>query len=52
MGNATPKVLDALNIPYFNPKTPDEALKVIPKAWKTAETDGTPVAILLNIKFW
>ena len=29
MGNATPKVLDALQIPYFNPKTPDEALKLI-----------------------
>jgi sulfopyruvate decarboxylase subunit alpha len=52
MGNATPKVLDALQIPYFNPKTPDEALKLIPKAWKVAEKNGTPVGILLSIKFW
>ena len=52
MGNATPKVLDALEIPYFNPKTPDEALKIIPNAWKMAETNGTPVGILLDIKFW
>ena len=52
MGIATPKVLDALEIPYFNPKTPDEALKIIPKAWKIAETEGTPVGMLLDIKFW
>lgn len=52
MGNATPKVLDALQIPYFNPKTPDEALDLIPNAWKMAETNGTPVGILLSIKFW
>jgi sulfopyruvate decarboxylase subunit alpha len=52
MGIATPKVLDALEIPYFNPKTPDEALKIIPEAWKIAETEGTPVGMLLDIKFW
>jgi len=52
MGNAKPKVLDALQIPYLNPKTPDEALKLIPKAWNIAETNGTPVGILLSIKFW
>ena len=52
MGIATPKVLDALEIPYFNPKTPDEALKIIPKAWNIAETRGRPVGILLDIKFW
>jgi sulfopyruvate decarboxylase subunit alpha len=52
MGIATPKILDALEIPYFNPKTPDEALKIIPKAWKIAKTQGTPVGLLLDIKFW
>ena len=52
MGTATPKVLDALGIQYFNPKTPEEALKIIPKAWQIAETRGTPIGILLDIKFW
>jgi sulfopyruvate decarboxylase subunit alpha len=52
MGNATPKVLDALQIPYFNPKTPNEALKLIPEAWRMAETKSIPVSILLGIKFW
>ena len=52
MGKATPKILDALKIPYFNPKTPDEALKIIPKAWEMAERNGTPIGILLDIKFW
>ena len=52
MGKATPKILDALEIPYFNPKTPDDALNIIPKAWQIAKTKGTPVGILLDIKFW
>ncbi|MDD3984347.1 MAG: sulfopyruvate decarboxylase subunit alpha [Methanobacterium sp.] len=52
MGKATPKVLDALTIPYFNPKNPDDALNIIPKTWQIAKTKGTPVAILLDIKFW
>jgi sulfopyruvate decarboxylase subunit alpha len=52
MGKATPQVLDALKIPYFNPETPDDALNIIPKAWKIAKTEGTPVGILLDIKFW
>ena len=52
MGNATPKVLDALDIPHFNPKTPEEALKVIPDAWDLSETGCTPVGILLDITFW
>ena len=52
MGNATPRVLDALEIPYFIPETPEEALNLIPKAWNIAETNGTPVGILLSIKFW
>jgi sulfopyruvate decarboxylase subunit alpha len=52
MGTATPKVLDALEIPYFNPKTHEDALKIIPEAWDIATKRGTPVGILLDIKFW
>jgi len=52
MGTATPKLLDALEIPRFNPKTPEESLEIIPKAWEIAVTLGTPVGILLDIKFW
>ena len=52
MGTATPKVLDALGIQYFNPKTPEEASKIIPNAWRIAETHGIPIGILLDIKFW
>ena len=52
MGRATPMVLDALNIKYFNPKKPEEALNIIPEAWQVAETEGAPVGILLDIKFW
>lgn len=52
MGRATPMVLDAMNIKYFNPKKPEEVLNIITKAWNTAETEGAPVGILLDIKFW
>jgi sulfopyruvate decarboxylase subunit alpha len=52
MGKATPMVLDALKIKYFNPKKPEEALNIIPEAWNMAEADGAPVGILLDIKFW
>ncbi len=52
MGKATPKVLDALQIPYYNPKACEEALKIIPQAWEIATKKGTPVGILLDIKFW
>jgi len=52
MGKATPRVLDALNIVYFNPKTPEEALEIIPQAWKLSESGSTPVGILLEIPFW
>lgn len=52
MGRATPMVLDALGIKYFNPKKPIEALNIIPEAWQVAETEGVPVGILLDIKFW
>jgi len=52
MGKATTGVLDALNIAYINPKTPEEALEVIPQAWKLSETARSPLGILLEIKFW
>lgn len=52
MGKATTGVLDALNIAYFNPKTPEEALELIPQAWKLSEMGEAPVGILLEIPFW
>lgn len=52
MGRATPMVMDALNIKYFNPKKPEEVLNIIQEAWQLAETEGAPVGILLDIKFW
>ncbi|MGF7117124.1 sulfopyruvate decarboxylase subunit alpha [Methanobacterium oryzae] len=52
MGKATPLVLDALNIAYINPKTPEEALEVIPEAWLLSETAQAPIGILLEIPFW
>lgn len=52
MGEATPGLLDTLEIAYINPKTPEEALKLIPESWTLAEMGGAPLGILLDIKFW
>ncbi|MGZ7109687.1 MAG: sulfopyruvate decarboxylase subunit alpha, partial [Methanobacterium sp.] len=52
MGKATTGVMDALNIAYINPKTPKEALEVIPQAWKLSEMAESPLGILLEIPFW
>ncbi len=52
MGKATTGVLDALEIAYFNPKTPENALKIIPEAWTLAKMGNAPVGILLEISFW
>jgi len=52
MGEATPGVLDALEIAYFLPETPEDACKVLSGAWLLSEMGGSPVAMLLEIKFW
>ncbi len=52
MGKATPRILDALELPYFKPETPEEALDDIKKAWELAQSKGVPVGILLEITFW
>ncbi|MCK9151491.1 sulfopyruvate decarboxylase subunit alpha [Methanobacterium alcaliphilum] len=52
MGKSTPHVLDALEIAYLNPKTPEDALKIIPQGWILAEAAELPLGILLEINFW
>lgn len=52
MGEATPDVLDALEIAYLLPKTPEDAFKALPEAWLLSEMGGSPVAMLLEIGFW
>lgn len=52
MGEATPRILDALEIAYLIPKTPEEALTIIPEAWLLAKMANSPIGILLEISFW
>lgn len=52
MGQATPRILDALELPYFKPETPEEALEDIKEAWTIATSEGLAVGILLEISFW
>jgi sulfopyruvate decarboxylase subunit alpha len=52
MGEATPGLLDTLEIAYIIPESPEEALKLLPEAWLLAELGGSPLGILLDINFW
>jgi sulfopyruvate decarboxylase subunit alpha len=51
MGKLTPKLLDAMEVPYFSPKTAG-AEETVAQAWSLATTRKRPVAVLLDLQFW
>ena len=51
MGQITPKLLDAMEIPYFSPK-PAGADETVGQAWSVAASRKRPVAVLLDLQFW
>ncbi|WP_457611711.1 sulfopyruvate decarboxylase subunit alpha [Methanocaldococcus sp.] len=52
MGLWTKKLLDVCEIPYFIPKTKDEAIKYIVEGSKFMEKINYPVAILFGYEYW
>ena len=52
MGKATPKVLDAMELEYFNPKNPADAKDIISKSWDLSVDKGSPISMLLDINYW
>ena len=52
MGIATPKILEAMDLQYFNPKNPEEAFEIIADCWKISESEKKPVAVLLEVSYW
>ena len=52
MGVATPKILESMNLKYFNPKTPIEASQTIADSWKLSISEKAPVSVLLDISYW
>ena len=52
MGKSTPKLLDAMNFPYFMSTDPESAYIDVRHSWELSETKGKPVSILLEIKYW
>lgn len=52
MGKATPKVLDAMELEYLNPKNPTDAKEIISQSWKKSIEKETPISILLDINYW
>jgi sulfopyruvate decarboxylase subunit alpha len=51
MGSLTPKLLDAMEIPFFSPK-PAGAEETVAQAWSLAASRKRPVAVLLDLQFW
>jgi len=51
MGKLTPKLLDAVEVPYFSPKTAG-AEETVFQAWCLAASRKRPVAVLLDLQFW
>jgi sulfopyruvate decarboxylase subunit alpha len=51
MGKLTPKLLDAIEVPYFSPK-PAGAEETVAQAWSLAASRKRPVAVLLDLQFW
>lgn len=52
MGELTPGLLDVLSIPYSIVVNKEKACDQIGQAWKRAELEKKPVAVLLPIVFW
>lgn len=51
MGRLTPKLLDAMEIARFSPSH-EQAEETIAQAWRLAEKQRMPVAVLLDLRFW
>jgi sulfopyruvate decarboxylase subunit alpha len=51
MGQLTPRLLDAMEIPRFSP-SPSEAEETVAMAWEKAEAQRRPAVVLLDLRFW
>jgi sulfopyruvate decarboxylase subunit alpha len=52
MGKATPKVLEAMELKYFNPQNPADAKEIIGNSWNLSIDEQAPISILLDINYW
>lgn len=52
MGKATPKVLEAMGLRYFNPKNTIDARNIISNSWKRSVDERGPISVLLDINYW
>lgn len=52
MGKATPKVLEAMELKYFNPKNSIDAKDLISNSWEISVKEKSPISILLDINYW
>jgi sulfopyruvate decarboxylase subunit alpha len=52
MGEATPRLLDAMDFTYSKPDSPEEAYEQVKESWNNSLKEGKPVSILLEISYW
>lgn len=52
MGQATTRLLSAMDFNFFIPSNPEIAYENVVDAWEMSTEKGRPVSILLEIKYW
>lgn len=52
MGEATPRLLDAMDFTYSKPDSPEIAYEQVKESWNNSLKEGKPVSILLEISYW
>lgn len=52
MGKSTPRLLEAMDFPFFMSANPENAYVDVRQSWELSEMEGKPVSILLEISYW
>lgn len=52
MGESTPRILEAIAFQFFKPTNPESAYEAVKTSWDLSQSNGKPVSILLEIKYW
>ena len=52
MGNSTPRLLEAMDFPFFKSGNPEGAYEAIISSWELTQEKGKPSSVLLDIKYW
>ena len=52
MGESTPRILEGMDFKFFKSGNPEGAYEDIKNGWDLSVSEGKPVSVLLEIKYW